>query len=70
MCSDHNPPGTADGGNNLRSWTTAGTPPASPRSPCGDRCTARSDAYLNGASVSVPCAAKSVQTLQVDGVTV
>ncbi len=36
----------------------------------GDLYTARSDTYLNGRSVSVPFAARSVQTLQVDGVTV
>ncbi|KOV94309.1 glycoside hydrolase [Streptomyces sp. NRRL B-3648] len=42
-------------------WTTVTTG--------GDRYTARSDTYLNGRSVSVPFAAKSVQTLQIDGVT-
>ncbi|MFF8903449.1 glycoside hydrolase [Streptomyces olivaceoviridis] len=36
----------------------------------GDRYTARSDTRLNGTSVSVPFAGKSVQTLQIDGVTV
>ncbi|AKN72081.1 beta-1,6-galactanase [Streptomyces sp. PBH53] len=43
-------------------WTTVTTG--------GDRYTPRSDTYLNGTSLSVPFAAKSVQTLQVDGVTV
>ncbi|MDG9720400.1 glycoside hydrolase [Streptomyces sp. DH24] len=36
----------------------------------GDLYTAHSDTYLNGTSVAVPFAALSVQTLQVDGVTV
>ncbi|MES9519897.1 glycoside hydrolase [Streptomyces capoamus] len=36
----------------------------------GDRYTAHSDTYLNGRSLSVPFAAKSVQTLQIDGITV
>ncbi|MGW7788468.1 beta-1,6-galactanase [Streptomyces tricolor] len=43
-------------------WTTVTTG--------GDRYTPRSDTYLNGTSLSVPFPAKSVQTLQVDGVTV
>ncbi|GGL71400.1 hypothetical protein GCM10010129_13830 [Streptomyces fumigatiscleroticus] len=36
----------------------------------GDLYTARSDTYLSGKSVSVPFAAKAVQTLQIDGVTI
>ncbi|GAB2446620.1 hypothetical protein [Streptomyces incanus] len=35
-----------------------------------DLCTAHSDIRLTGTSVSVPFAAKSVQTLRLDGVTV
>ncbi|MEV7085798.1 glycoside hydrolase [Streptomyces sp. NPDC093085] len=35
----------------------------------GDLYTARSDTYLSGKTVAVPFAARSVQTLQVDGVT-
>ncbi|MER6627000.1 glycoside hydrolase [Streptomyces sp. NPDC000987] len=43
-------------------WNTATTG--------GDRYKAYADTYLSGKSVAVPFAAKSVQTLQVDGVTI
>jgi galactan endo-1,6-beta-galactosidase len=36
----------------------------------GDLYTSRSDTYLSGKSLAVPFAAGSVQTLQIDGVTI
>ena len=37
---------------------------------CGDLYTSHSDTHLSGKTVSVPFAARAVQTLQIDGVTI
>ncbi|MFD3373502.1 MULTISPECIES: beta-1,6-galactanase [unclassified Streptomyces] len=54
---------TGGSGGLVRRWNTL-------TSGGGDLYTARSDTYLNGKSLSVPFAAASVQTFEIDGVTV
>ncbi|MEU9784237.1 glycoside hydrolase [Streptomyces phaeochromogenes] len=54
---------TGGSGGLVRRWNTL-------TSGSGDLYTARSDTYLNGKSLSVPFAAASVQTFEIDGVTV
>ncbi|MFE7074090.1 beta-1,6-galactanase [Streptomyces sp. NPDC057620] len=54
---------TGGTGGLVRRWNTL-------TSGSGDLYTARSDTYLNGKSLSVPFAAGSVQTFEIDGVTV
>ncbi|MEU5339725.1 MULTISPECIES: glycoside hydrolase [unclassified Streptomyces] len=54
---------TGGSGGLVRRWNTV-------TSGGGDLYTARSDTYLNGKSLSVPFAAASVQTFEIDGVTV
>ncbi|MFJ2264183.1 beta-1,6-galactanase [Streptomyces sp. NPDC087844] len=54
---------TGGTGGLVRRWNTL-------TSGSGDLYTARSDTYLNGKSLSVPFAAASVQTFEIDGVTV
>jgi galactan endo-1,6-beta-galactosidase len=54
---------TGGAGGFVRRWNTL-------TSGGGDLYTARSDTYLNGRSLSVPFAAGSVQTFEIDGVTV